>query len=59
MALWYDDTAASYPDWRPSSKEAVLRQSHLWHPREDAWLRDKKPLSASDRAHRSMELHLQ
>ena len=56
---WSDDAAASAPDWRLSSKETVLKQSQLWHPREDAWLRDKKPLSASDRAHKSMDLHLQ
>lgn len=59
MAPWHDDIVASSPDWHTSSKEAVLKQSHLWHPREDAWLRDKKTLSASDRAHKSMDLYLQ
>ena len=56
---WSDDAAASYPDWRRSGPEAVLKQSHLWHPKKDTWLRDKKSLSASDRAHKSMDLHIQ
>lgn len=57
-APWSDDTAATAPDWRVSSKEAVLKQSHLWNPQEDTWLRDKKPPSASERAHKSMDLPL-
>lgn len=61
VAPWSDDVAASSPDWRLSGTETVWQQSHLWHPQEDEWLCDKKqkPLSASDRAHRSMDLHLQ
>lgn len=61
MPPWFDDLAASSPDWRLSGMETVLQQSHLWHPQADEWLCDKKqkPLSASDWAHRSMDLHLQ
>ena len=36
-----------------------MKQSQLWNPQEDAWLWDKKPLSASHHAHKSMDLHLQ
>ena len=56
---WSDDVAASAPDWHLSSKEAILKQSLLWNPWEDAWLRDKQPLFASDCAYKSMDLHVQ
>ena len=46
------------PDWRKSSAEGVLKGAKLWHPREDAWLKSKKPLSASERAQQQMESYM-
>ena len=46
------------PDWRTSSPEDVLKAARLWDPTEDAGLRQRKPLSTSERASKSADLHL-
>lgn len=46
-------------DWRVVGPEAALRSAHLWHPTEDKWLKQNRNLSASERARKSMDLHIQ
>ena len=56
--VWYDEQAVDLPDWRINGKESTLKQARLWHPKEDKWLKDHKPLSSADRARKDMELHI-
>lgn len=56
--MWYDDALANVPDWRTSSKEEALKHAHLWNPREDQYLAEKKNLAASAHTQKSMDLHI-
>lgn len=57
--IWYDEAAAQATDWRKSSKEEVLKHARLWDHKEDGWLKEKSPPSASNFAHKSMDLYIQ
>ena len=46
-------------DWRVVGAEAALKGAHLWHPKEDAWLKGNRNLSASERARKDMDMHIQ
>lgn len=55
--VWQDTGADT--DWRVVGTEASLKKTHLWHPKEDAWLKTNRNLSASERARKSMDMHIQ
>ena len=55
-AVWRDPGVDT--DWRVVGAETALREAHLWHPKEDSWLKNARCLSESERARKSMDMHI-
>ena len=56
--VWTDESLSDVTDWRLHSLEEVLKAAKLWDPKEDAGLRQRRPLSACERAHKTSDLFL-